>query len=1777
MKRWKRILGVFLAVVMCTTSIMPTRSLASEVSVEEQTETDVQPLSTKNVTEGKKIFAEDFEDESGDQMTKWTNNVGVIEVVKEDGNEDNKVLHMKQLAETNNYIALATGIASEADSVVYDFDIKLLSEENAFSVYLKNTNSDNKWLWLTQIKDGIWKTLSGGKQLTDEKFETGTWYNIAFVCDYVDRICSIYLNGTKLETSITINETFGNADVVNYIYFEGQKGTLNHTEFYLDNIRVYEGTKPCEEFASDKPVISVTEGKKIFTADFEKSNPMTMWTNNVGVIEAVKEDGVESNTVLHLKQNSADNNFIARAEGVNAEADSVVYDFDIKLLSEQNTISISLRNTNSSDAWLWLTRVKNGTWKTSTGGVELSKFETAKWYNIAFVCNYVERTCSIWLDGVELETKIAISESFGDADIVKYLYFEVPKGTLDGTEFYLDNIRVYEGTKPCEELLSDKKPVNVGTEGGKIAVADFESSNKFTLGAHDNNIIEWIQEPGNTENKVLHFKRTGMSDFVADMTGLGVDYDSIVYEFDVKIQNEGNNLIVVQLKDTNTTVDAAKYTEVCRIKNNQLGNGSSFSEDASLETGRWYTISVVYDYVNRVRSIYLDKTLVLDEISMETAFGDAENANLIRFNCPPNQEDTTEFLIDNVRVYEGTKPCDELKESEVTITIDENKSIFTQEGYAVKYGTSQYDELLKGYVALHTRSGIVYKDGVKTLLKTAPVATEDGYLVAVEEICAALGISAAIEAETVDVDGQTMINAQYFFETVLGKVVSVDTKAKSDGMMIAGDTAFSWPTGEYDMDNVFFNRTDIQNLNDYLFFERPSAEKVLTDYQASASNGAHPRIMATAEDFAVIRQEAEQNALKKEWYEQIILSADNLVTYNTTVPKYELSDGVRLLGVVNEVMSHMYTLGMAYQLTGEQKYVDRAWVDLEAVSNFVDWHPQHDLDPAEMCLAVAIGYDWMYDGLTEAQRETIEKGMYKNGFYDAAEAYQSSTGKLGAAVLSGINHNLILNACFAIGAEAFMDVYPEESSYILSGAIHAIDIAMTEYGPDGAWKEGPHYYHYGTQFAIKMLNSLETIFGTCYGLDLCEGLSTAADYTLNIQSDQGIFNYGDGTTGTPIYAPECFYLSNKYGNESVTATLLELSQGKMSNNEDIVLSLLWYDTGIQAEDIEMPLDAVYWTEGVATFRDAWTSDITAYAAIHGGQTQMCHGQVDGGTFVYDYAGVRWAKELGSTPYDTTVTAQYGLEGGRWLLYRSRAEAHNTIVINPDESAGQKLDSTAKMIRFESEDRGGIAVLDMSENYADNAERAVRGFFFTDDRTGLVIRDEISLKEKDGGSEVYWFMQTDAEVTIAADGKSATLTQAGKQVELEFVTSGTAQEVTLGVGPSTRALLGSTSPINVPASSNTNAYDVEDAATNRIYIKLSGASGDVSVTVKLSPAGTKISSVEDYDMSIADWKVAEGTIAAKPQIERAVIEGRELKFNSANSADYLIVEGTREDIPEVVVTVDESKYTYTVTNATEIDGTTTILIKDKEHPETFSMYTVAFHEIPVAKVPEGFSGTALQVVATEASAEPEANKGFVAWKTLDQDTDSRWTSQGSNNWILYELEEKSEVEELVIWFKNGHIRSTYFDVSVSTDGETYTKVWSGMSKGTAIGSAEGYESVCLDGVEAKYIKIGCNGNTAQGTAVGWNNIGEVVFTGTVCEKEDSTVTPPGGDKDTVTSPDDQEDTMTPSEDHSSPAQTPQSGAATGTGDTSGLGIFTGISVMMLLIAGWMILSKLYKKE
>ena len=133
------------------------------------------------------------------------------------------------------------------------------------------------------------------------------------------------------------------------------------------------------------------------------------------------------------------------------------------------------------------------------------------------------------------------------------------------------------------------------------------------------------------------------------------------------------------------------------------------------------------------------------------------------------------------------------------------------------------------------------------------------------------------------------------------------------------------------------------------------------------------------------------------------------------------------------------------------------------------------------------------------------------------------------------------------------------------------------------------------------------------------------------------------------------------------------------------------------------------------------------------------------------------------------------------------------------------------------------------------DRARRGYLFTDSRSSLVVRDEVTLARE---SDMIWLMYTDAEIEI--DGNVATLRDKKdreKHITVEFKVN---RDFEIGVEDA-RPL---------PTS-----YDIPEQRKNegfcRLYCKVK-ADGEVTITVKINAKGDNFSPISNYDRSIDGW-------------------------------------------------------------------------------------------------------------------------------------------------------------------------------------------------------------------------------------------------------------------------------------------------------------------------------------
>lgn len=418
-----------------------------------------------------------------------------------------------------------------------------------------------------------------------------------------------------------------------------------------------------------------------------------------------------------------------------------------------------------------------------------------------------------------------------------------------------------------------------------------------------------------------------------------------------------------------------------------------------------------------------------------------------------------------------------------------------------------------------------------------------------------------------------------------------------------------------------------------------------------------------------------------------------------------------------------------------------------------------------MCMAVAIGYDWLYSVLSSSTKEIVRNAILKKAF-DAAIGhwFYSSTS----------NWNQVCNAGLTYGAIAIYDEEPVEAKKILDKALETNVIALHEYGPDGNYQEGPMYWEYGSSFQVMMLAALETAFGSDADLHLTQGFLESTEYMMYVSGPTGYrFNYAD-CSNLQVPKPAISWMANKLDNPSILyreKQLMDLGLYTRTYLEDRILPIaVIHGKDVDFKSLNAPNEKIWKGAGatpVVLVRTGWEGSNDKFLGIKGGSASVSHSHMDAGTFVYDAARYRWAMDFGLQSYGAVEPNvsdfwNLGQTSGRWDVFRLRNRSHNTLTINNQR---HNVKGDARFINyFESPEKlGGTLDLTNTLNFGEELVKATRTAAIINE-SYLEIVDSITTGRN--STYLYWNMATPAEVEVV-NSRTLRLTQGLERMLLEF--------------------------------------------------------------------------------------------------------------------------------------------------------------------------------------------------------------------------------------------------------------------------------------------------------------------------------------------------------------------------------------------------------------------------
>lgn len=1163
------------------------------------------------------------------------------------------------------------------------------------------------------------------------------------------------------------------------------------------------------------------------------------------------------------------------------------------------------------------------------------------------------------------------------------------------------------------------------------------------------NKIEVAAVPSENEKSLKINTLTAGSDAHIDLSLKSSAKKQVVLETSVQVeQHQRAKTRVFEVKDS----EGASCTFFIIDKNGDV-TMSGGTHIFHAEAGQFYDLAVVIDFEAGTFRVMVKGSTVLYDCPLEQ-FG-IKDVKDVRIQVSETEESATSY-VKYLRVYNADKIMtpEEWESSSASpqptpgpkleVTDSLVKSTFA-ENIVMYIGAKK--ALVNGQVKViddeHDAKAFISNSSTMVPLRFLSEALGASVIYEGENAYISMGSDIIVVKEGQDTythngelkplpEAPVNINSRLYVPLrVISESFGKDVSWDKAGIVVVGD-------GANDFEMIGDDGEIFSYAISKLIYDRPDADTIRIAAEET-SVGTHPRLMVTPDSVKDIKSRISSNADMGQWFDTIKAQADK---YLDAAPlKYGLTDGVRMLATSKEALLRIKTLGFVYLITNEEQYANKAKENLLNIcsEDFPDWHPWHFLDCAEMSAAAAIGFDWLYNKLSDNEKAQVIKSIYEKGLTEVMKDYnqvpnldRSYNWSQRVTNWQAVSNGGLCMAALSILGES---EYDDIAYTVIEKGLKHVEMCLGEYFPDGTWYEGQTYWQYMAQYMTYYIASLESALGTSYGLSLTPGYARGSYFVISYDGPNGVMNLNNSTAAA-ANSPQMFYMAKVLDDPTVAGhRAARLGNTFTPSVED----LIWYDPNFSKEGKGLTDGYFRGGQDIIVMRDGFDKTGT-YAAIHGSEQNPEH--LDSGTYIIDMLGERWILDPG------TETQSY-YDANHWQYYKVRAEGHNCVVVNPDN--GWDLDPYAPVAieKYESSPKASFTILDLSKTYEyKGVTKARRGLMMNKEERAVVVRDEFESEE---GMEFYSFMHTEANITLTEDKRGAILSVDGKKIYASL--SGDADLVFEVMDA--KSLETSPQPTKGDSTAHLRklAIHTEDKTKFTAQVSFSPLCAD-----ETEPAFTF------EDIPLSSWSIPQKTKEA-PKLDYINFGGKPIEGFSPDKTVYEIT--TKRSLAYAPIEAGGNGDVQVVQSNGE-NLISRIDIRDKEDPTVKRSYYVNFMFMPeFVGIPEDMKE--IQVKSVEASYVPQAENH--AQNTIDDNFDTRWSSDMLGSYIDYDLGSVQDICFVSMAFANGNARKEMFAVSISDDGENWTEVYTGKNSGTTT-DLEGYY---IGDRKARFVRVYGYGN------------------------------------------------------------------------------------------------------
>ncbi len=450
----------------------------------------------------------------------------------------------------------------------------------------------------------------------------------------------------------------------------------------------------------------------------------------------------------------------------------------------------------------------------------------------------------------------------------------------------------------------------------------------------------------------------------------------------------------------------------------------------------------------------------------------------------------------------------------------------------------------------------------------------------------------------------------------------------------------------------------------------------------------HPYLYFSESDKPAIKQRIEENPAFGDIMKQTLAEANRLLYTpvdpqlppRTRMPRFEAGDenGSRM----QEYTRSAYTLAFTYQMTGEQKYADKAFEFIASVCEQPTWtHPAHEFPVIydrvwpwnvkddqvvfsygqwtdHLVFEIAAVYDWLYDALGKRDRDQIRGALLEKAILTVRGNYEYHWW----ATAYRCNWCSVVNASLGVAAAALLTEDPQLTD-VMAESYNRISKTLDEV-KSGGWGEGVSYLDYCFRTSLNYAEVLNRLSGGKYNIYKHPRIDDIVKTILycQIPPDKSV-HFGDAGG----HKMSSYLMMNNLMTESGSNEAAWLRDHLGYNEPVNIMGLLKPVATLTPEIPSEPSMYFPNVEWVIMRSDLDNPENVVITAKSGKNDDPHHGHLDSGHFSLYWRGTEFIRDHGSAGYDRAY-----FDKERWDYPLASSIGHNVVQVNGERQMASKL-------------------------------------------------------------------------------------------------------------------------------------------------------------------------------------------------------------------------------------------------------------------------------------------------------------------------------------------------------------------------------------------------------------------------------------------------------------------------------------------------------------------------